>query len=734
MKKKTIKTAVARLEILPFFVVFFIAGLKFSQLFTTDLAILYFFLTTGALAASLIFKGNQKFCQTFILLAVVCSGLFYGNLRIFPAVESGELRLFDKSSGQLSGVFSGEYKQYRSGSISLMLKNARFTTASQTIAIPGSIFCRCRNTNLIPEPEQLYRLHGTFNFKPNQRYPGFSATATEHISNRSMLHELGGKIQRRLRDGLNMVLTTRHAAVTTGFLLGDTSQLSKEDRQLFRETGISHLLAVSGQHLMVLSLVLAAMLHLMHVPPISRSIMISVFLVLYAFATSGSPSIVRALIMYISTAFVFHFESAPSAVRPLSLAAFIILLFDPAQIIEPSFILSFSAVAGIILLRPMFEYYLKRLRLPKTLARYFSVTFAANLAVMPMAAMFFGAFSLAALLVNPAIVWMFSIILPAGFVVGVISAFSPGTGLFLAPGLSLPLDGLLSFLEWARMMPGAYVYLGAVPGFVVALVYAGLLAWSGRWNRQMLAGSTAPAMPKPAARDAKPEETNSAIRQPDVAETSETTRYTAEPRHAVFAPGREQHNLFKDAALIKTVDAMLLSCRRRSLKNTVTACEVDFDPQLLGLDNQNLFYQLLDLDRKVLGEESFRLIQAQVFLLALAGSEILNRISLYLQPPPDPGDFSLDFVVKDRFLAMAVLGDRLLSSSLLTRAGNQQFMLLTARGQSLFARGRSQLQRLLQRNDSEMLQQHFALRRDLLTWLHEFLEFDGERRRKSATE
>ncbi|MFZ5952046.1 MAG: ComEC/Rec2 family competence protein [Candidatus Rifleibacteriota bacterium] len=658
------------------------------------------------------------------------SGVYYGNLRISPAVDSGELRLFNESEGTMTGVFSGEYKIFRSGRVSLRLRNCTFNTASQTIAIPGRIPCRIKSTDLIPEPEQVYRLRGKLQFSTGQRYPGFSATTIEHVSNRSPLHEVGGKLQRKLRDGLNTVLPTRHATVVGGLLLGDTSQIRVEDRALFRETGVSHLLAVSGQHLMVLSMVIAAILHLVRVPPVSRSILISAFLIVYAFATSGSPSIVRALIMYISVAFVLHFESAPSSIRPLSIAALLILFYDPSQVAEPSFILSFSAVAGIVLLRPMFEDYLQRLHLPLILARYLAVTFAANLAVIPFSSYLFGGFSVVAMLVNPAIIWVFSIILPASFIIGAVSAVSGSTGLFLAPGLSLPLDGLLSFLEWARSMPGGFYQTGTVPGFMVSLAYGTLLLWAGLWNRRLILSHSLKAEPVRIVISSEKSNEESEIRTPTAKTPHESSRYTAGPERQAPGINRESANVFKDGAAIRNIDGYLLSCRRRSLKGFNQSFDQDLDLQMLSIENQNLYHQLVDLDRQVLVNEEFRLIQAQIFLLALAGSELLGRISAHLYPEPDPAEFSLDLVVKDRYLAVAILGDRLLSSSLLTRTGSQNLLLILSRGQTLFSRGRGQLQRMLKQNDEEILEQHFSLRRDLLAWCREFIEYDIEWRRR----
>ncbi len=729
MSKKPLHPHIARFELLPAFAAFFIVGLKLSQLFDSDLAIPFFFFSSGAVVASAVLHRNRKISQILIAVAITAAAIFYGGLRIFPAVDSGEIRLLDGSSGSINGIFSGEYRIFRSGKIALVLRQCFLETASQTISLPGRVFCTVKSPALIPEPEQRYRISGRFSFGANQRFPSFSGSEISHVSNRSVMNELGGKIQRKLRDGLNMVLPTRHASIVTGFLLGDTSQISKEDRQLFRDTGISHLLAVSGQHIMVLSFVIAALLHLLRIPPVSRSILIAAFLLVYAFTTSGSPSIIRALTMYLVVAVIYHFEAFPSPTRPLGIAALVILFYDPSQICEPGFLLSFSAVAGIIMLKPMFEFFLCRACLPRSFARYLSVTFAANFAVIPMAALLFGSFSLVSLLVNPAVVWTFSIILPASFLVGLISAFSPGAGLLISPVLSLPLDGLLSFLQWSQSFTWANVYTGTLPGFVVAMTYALMLAGSGLWNRRMLISSCRKNDPRLQAVPSASQETVPLIRQPDNKPT--TARLSAGESRPVLPVERHLTNIFKDQAIVKEVDAMLLSTRRRSLKDFSPPADLELEPNLLSLENQHLYYQLLDLNRQLIASEHFRLIQAQVYLLSVSGYEILNRISAHISPPPDPGELTLDFVVKDRYLALAILGDRLLHSSLLTRADSHNFMLLMSRGQTLFSRARNQLQRQLQGINAELIEQHFSLRRDLLTWCREFLEFDQEWRKSN---
>lgn len=719
-------------EVLPFFTAVFILGLKLSQLVSIDLSALLFFLSIGCVIISLIYRSNAKVLLPILALGTIFSGAFYGNLRIHPEIKSGELILFDQSSGVLSGTFTGEYRALKSGGVSLYMKNCQIETASQSITLPGRVYVRAKDSNLIPEPEQIYSGTGTLRFKLAQRTPAFHCKTLTHQGYETAFNALGGKIQRHLRDGLNIVLPTRHATIVTGFLLGDTSRINFKDKKLFRETGISHLMAVSGQHIMVLSLVIAACLHGLRVPPISRTIFICVFLFLYAFTTSGSPSIIRALLMYIVTATIFHLESSPAPIRPISIAALLILIYDPGYISNAAFILSFTAVASIIVLRPMLEYYLKRLHLPQLLARYIAVTFAANIGVLPMAAFLFGTVSIAAIFVNPAIVWLFSVILPISFILGIVSAISPGYGLFIAPGLSLPLDGLLSFLEKVNSLPGTFFFIGNTPGLLTAVIYGGLLLWAGFWNRRMLlqGSSSEEKVTFSINNNKQNEEISSSIRVPENSHGHCTRKLEAGSSKFSVSGNftKDFQNIFKDSNFLSDVDSMMVSSKRRSLKHSAKS-DSEFPIKLLCLDNQNLFHQIMDIDLNVIEHQNDRLIQAQVLLLALAGGEIVNRISVHLNPPPDPSEVKIELVIKDRFLALAVLGDRLLSSSLLTRTSNDQFILLMSRGRTLIARGRNQLQRMMEKYDAESIEQHFSLRRDLLAWCQEFIEFDLEWRK-----
>lgn len=695
------------------FTAVFVCGLLFSALLPAGM---HFAMLVAAICCLLLSfpEAFSRHRLLFLGLAAFLAAAFYGNLRAEPEANFSHFLSLDKIRGQLSGQFKGEFRLSRSGSIRFKLLDATFSADDQKVKVPGLVECIVKTPDLFPEPEQQYTLEGTFSVTQPGRPPSFNAEQIRSATAGPGLTGLAGRVQRKLRDGLNTVLPRRHAGIVTGLILGDTSQIPQAEKILFRETGISHLLAVSGQHIMVIIFCLAAILHWLKVPPLSRSIMTALFLIFYAMTTTGSPSVWRALIMYLCVAVILHTEAFPSPVRPVSIAALILLLYRPALIFNAAFQLSFTAVLSIVFLREPIERLFRRFYFPETFSRYMAVTLAAGFGTIPMTAMLFGTVSASSLLVNPLIIWSFSYILPVAFITAALSIFWPAASIIVAPGLSLVLDGLLAFLGKAQMIPGQYFYVGNLPGFMIAGLYGVMLFLAATSNRRQLEEKLAQAAGSEASSPAA-----------DTAKVSAEKLVESRQKQSLPTATKTDRHPFRHAPTLTAMDEMLCECGLRPLKN-LKADEKDLIPlQNLSLDSQNLYHRMTDLDRKTFIAEPERLLQSHIFLMALTGNEILNRISTHLDPPPVPGEIRIGQPVKDRSLAAAVLAETLLHSSILTRARSDDFMMLISRGQGIFARARRQLERILENlNFEESIEQHFALRHDMLTWCNEFINYD----------
>ena len=137
--------------------------------------------------------------------------------------------------------------------------------------------------------------------------------------------------------------------VLTALLLGDKSNLLKEDKSLFRETGVVHVLAISGLHVGVFYLTLS----FLFVKVLRFSNLLSVTTIVfllfgYAFITGLSPSVVRATIMFSLIQLGKGFNREVSTLNIVFFTAALMLFWNPSLIYDVGFQLSFSAVIGIV--------------------------------------------------------------------------------------------------------------------------------------------------------------------------------------------------------------------------------------------------------------------------------------------------------------------------------------------------------------------------------------------------
>ena len=131
-------------------------------------------------------------------------------------------------------------------------------------------------------------------------------------------------------------------------LVGDRNALDGNINLNFSRLGISHILALSGGHLVILSAALTKLLSLLYIEKRKRSVIIMCFTIFYMVLTGLSPSITRAGIMIIIYYFLYLFKQSRDSYTSLSISIFLIILFDPFSALDISLWLSAFATLGVI--------------------------------------------------------------------------------------------------------------------------------------------------------------------------------------------------------------------------------------------------------------------------------------------------------------------------------------------------------------------------------------------------
>ena len=157
---------------------------------------------------------------------------------------------------------------------------------------------------------------------------------------------------------------TRLADVAVAMLLGKKSALSREQKDVFLETGVMHLFAISGLHVGVIAMILFHLLGLIRLPRPLIWVLGLLLLLLYVFTTGGRPSALRAFSMVAFFWGAYAFRQKNSPFSALLASALVVLIVDPTQLWNAGFQMSYAVVASIFLYGlPLSELLCNRLKL-----------------------------------------------------------------------------------------------------------------------------------------------------------------------------------------------------------------------------------------------------------------------------------------------------------------------------------------------------------------------------------
>lgn len=145
--------------------------------------------------------------------------------------------------------------------------------------------------------------------------------------------------------GLDERLIGTDRALASALLLGDTMALTNDEWERYIRTGVIHVLAISGQHLVILGAFLWFVMRLFGVPRRPSAVLIAVVLFAYALLTGGRPSALRAAVMVaIVCTGVLQRRHALNA-NTFALAWLVVLAINPTDLFTLGFQVSFLCVA-----------------------------------------------------------------------------------------------------------------------------------------------------------------------------------------------------------------------------------------------------------------------------------------------------------------------------------------------------------------------------------------------------
>ena len=152
-----------------------------------------------------------------------------------------------------------------------------------------------------------------------------------------------------IRHKLSRFLDPAATGLLMGLLAGDRSGIPEALRSDFQRSGLVHVLAISGFHVVLLAGMLMVLLKATRLPHKAVGVIGILLLLLYVPVTGGSPAVRRAVIMFAVPQVGLLFQRPAAALNSLGVALLFLTLPNPTIIWNPGFQLSAAATLGIIL-------------------------------------------------------------------------------------------------------------------------------------------------------------------------------------------------------------------------------------------------------------------------------------------------------------------------------------------------------------------------------------------------
>ncbi len=339
-------------------------------------------------------------------------------------------------------------------------------------------------------------------------YP--SARLVEHGGGNALLSAIYA-LRGKAYETIERLFPQPEAGLLSGILLGLENDIPADLENAFRDTGTTHIIAISGFNIAILAGLffgLAARL----VPRIYAPLIAIPAIIAYTLLVGAQASVVRAAIMGSMALLGRQIGRQSAGANSLAFSAALMCLFNPLMPWDVGFQLSFMATLGLVLfaepLHQRLETWAAGRFSPQTAKRlsgwvseYFLFTLAAQVTTLPLIAYHFGRFSISSFLAN-------ILILPPQPLVMIL-----GGAALLAGLVWLPLGKLFVMLAWPlpaytnqmvrllAQIPGGSLTLGEIPIWAVLAFYVLLFTLTlGRKPLRRLKERWAPELRlKPAA-------------------------------------------------------------------------------------------------------------------------------------------------------------------------------------------------------------------------------------------
>lgn len=329
------------------------------------------------------------------------------------------------------------------------------------------------------EPIANLRNFGDFDFLKYYKSKGiyvkaYSVGITQMASDKgglfaTLMHDSNVKIKSTIFSALPQT----EAALLYGILTGSKSEIDQDVMQVFSQTGLAHILSVSGLHIGFLVLLLTYLLKPLKLNKQLHGMVVFVMVLFYILLIGAPVPAVRALlmlaVMLVGTALGKKYDLNASA----SFATILLLVYNPLLIHDPSFIISFACIYAISFFHQPIN---NAIRFMPTLIRSsLALSIAVWIGIIPILIYYFNYISVINIFLNVLAVPIAFLITLAGFVAVTIGIIFQPLSIFIFAASYYLIKILYFISEKSLLLPFAGFHIPSIGWYVNLIYYLGAL-------------------------------------------------------------------------------------------------------------------------------------------------------------------------------------------------------------------------------------------------------------------
>lgn len=234
----------------------------------------------------------------------------------------------------------------------------------------------------------------------------------------------------KIKENIDKNLDNENANLLLGILFGHTEGITEDTKEAFKQSNISHILAVSGMHISYIILAITQIATKSCGKRIAPKITI-IFIITYMFITNFTPSVTRAGIMGIVVLLAKITHNKSDIWTSIAISILIILIWNPYLITSAGVLLSYGGTIGIIVFQKSINLIFQKLKEKSKILKYknnrilekvldyiqdtLSVSISAQIVIAPIMIQMFNTFGITFFITNLLVSFIIGPIIIIGF-------------------------------------------------------------------------------------------------------------------------------------------------------------------------------------------------------------------------------------------------------------------------------------------------------------------------------